>query len=146
MTVDTLKEKYDGAIQILRDGTKEKRVLKWEDDSCVGCGICKEICPVCAIEMGPLGAIFKGDIDAPKLDIDNNKCVLCGMCASACPFNAMDLEINGTSIKELPQYPKIKRDITLNQDVCVLCEQCEIVCPQCAIEVERELPERKTLV
>jgi 4Fe-4S ferredoxin len=141
---NVIKDQNDGVIQIKREGV-ESRILKWEDCVCVGCGICSEICPTKAIEMGPLGAIFRGDIEADKVDI-SEKCVLCGMCACACPFDAMNLSINGKSIKEMEQYPKIKRDITLNQDKCVLCEQCEIVCPQCAIEVERELPERKTLV
>jgi 4Fe-4S ferredoxin len=95
--------------------------------------------------MGPLGAIFRGDIDAPKLDI-SEKCVLCGMCACACPFDAVTLKINDKLNTEMPQYPKIKRGIELNQKKCVLCEQCELVCPQSAIDVERTIPERKTLV
>ncbi|MBA2868328.1 tungsten-dependent formylmethanofuran dehydrogenase subunit FwdF [Methanococcus maripaludis] len=138
------KDENDGVIEISRSGV-EKRVLKWDDCTCVGCGICSEICPTSAIEMGPLGAIFKGDIDAPKLDI-SEKCVLCGMCACACPFDAVKLSINDKPITEMPQYPKIKRGIELNQSKCVLCEQCELVCPQCAIDVEREVPERKSLV
>ncbi|EHP83597.1 4Fe-4S ferredoxin iron-sulfur binding domain protein, partial [Methanotorris formicicus Mc-S-70] len=141
-----IKEEYDGILVISRDGV-EKRVLTWNEHLCVGCGICYDICPTKAITLGPLGAIAKGLVDAPKLDIDENTYVLCGICAHGCPFDAMDLKINGKSIKRDERYPKIKRrDIKVYQEICVLCGQCEIVCPQGAIDVERELPPRKNLV
>ena len=88
MQIQQIKEAYNGVITILRDGI-EKRELIWNDCLCVGCGICYDVCPTKAITMGPLGAIAKGIVEAPKLDIDENKCVLCGLCAASCPFDNM---------------------------------------------------------
>ena len=75
-----IKEVYNGVITISRNGF-EKRELIWNDYLCVGCGICYDICPTKAIVLGPLGAIAKGLIEAPKLDIDEKKmCFMWFMC------------------------------------------------------------------
>jgi NADH:ubiquinone oxidoreductase subunit F (NADH-binding)/(2Fe-2S) ferredoxin/NAD-dependent dihydropyrimidine dehydrogenase PreA subunit len=50
------------------------------NEKCVGCGACKRICPVSAIE----GARKE------KHTIDPAKCIRCGQCFDVCKFNAID--------------------------------------------------------
>ena len=47
-------------------------------DKCVACGICKDACPVEAINEG-----------SPIFTIDSDKCVDCGACAGECPNEAI---------------------------------------------------------
>ena len=43
-------------------------------DKCVACGLCKDACPVEAINEG-----------SPIYTIDADKCIDCGSCAGECP-------------------------------------------------------------
>jgi len=53
--------------------------MPWIDENdCVGCGICVEICPADTIDMVNEHA---------EIDMDN--CIRCGTCHSACPENAV---------------------------------------------------------
>jgi [FeFe] hydrogenase (group B1/B3) len=62
---------------------------------CVGCGMCKSVCPYNAIiyipvpceEGCPVGAIQKGKNGKESIDYGN--CIYCGMCTRACPFSAI---------------------------------------------------------
>lgn len=49
-----------------------------DKEKCVGCGACKENCPVEAISQ-----------DGDKCKIDSEKCVDCGACAGNCPVEAI---------------------------------------------------------
>jgi len=46
-------------------------------DACVGCGACKEVCPV--------DAISEGDIYSINPDV----CIDCGACQGECPSDAI---------------------------------------------------------
>ena len=47
-------------------------------EECVGCGACKDTCPVEAIET-----------DGDKCKVVADKCVDCGACEGACPTGAV---------------------------------------------------------
>lgn len=66
-----------------------------DPDKCVGCGICKSLCPYHSIiympvpceESCPVGAISKNEDGIEN--IDEEKCILCGKCINACPFGSI---------------------------------------------------------
>jgi ferredoxin len=51
------------------------------EDSCVGCGICIEKCPVDAIELN----------EYDKAEVNDKYCIGCGVCAHFCPEKAISL-------------------------------------------------------
>lgn len=56
----------------------KQRVCK--KDTCAGCMLCIDTCPVCAISL-------KDSIDAYNAIIDLNRCIKCGKCHTLCPQN-----------------------------------------------------------
>lgn len=59
-----------------------------EQENCVGCFACMNICPKGAISIG------YNDLDKTIPVIDESKCIDCGLCQSVCPV------IQGTEFKE----------------------------------------------
>ncbi|MFB0562144.1 MAG: 4Fe-4S binding protein [Candidatus Lokiarchaeia archaeon] len=59
---------------------KKHLKLVLDRTKCVGCGICLAICPVGAVERGPIGASRKGLTNVPSVLIDQKKCSFCGVC------------------------------------------------------------------
>lgn len=66
-----------------------------DQDKCIKCGKCKEICPydaICHKERPCKHACGVGAIKSDKYGracIDNDLCVSCGMCMVSCPFGAI---------------------------------------------------------
>jgi Na+-translocating ferredoxin:NAD+ oxidoreductase subunit B len=88
---------------------------------CTGCGACRRICPVTAIE---------GERKS-RHSIDAEACIDCGACGRTCPAGAVTdgQGRRGTRIKRSewsrPEFLK----------KCVSCNACVQVCPVSCIEV-----------
>ena len=57
-----------------------------DEDKCIGCKLCKSVCPADAISIG---TEVKPKKKLPFLSIDPQKCVKCGACISKCKLNAI---------------------------------------------------------
>ncbi|MDF1532727.1 MAG: 4Fe-4S binding protein [ANME-2 cluster archaeon] len=121
------------------DGSK--KILDYDYKRCNGCGICIEICPVKAIEAGPLIEIATG-MDAPPVIIDQTKCTFCGMCASFCPVRAIRMDIDGKDILEIEDYPRLDSKVIINEK-CLPCLLCEKACPEDAMKLELTFPTKE---
>ena len=65
---------------------KDLMKLVIDEDKCIGCKLCKSVCPTDAISVG---TEVKPGKKLPFLSIDPNKCVKCGACISKCKFKAI---------------------------------------------------------
>jgi 4Fe-4S ferredoxin len=132
-------------VTINRKG-KEDRSLSHENEKCVGCGICSDICPTESIKLGPILPIARGLLQMDYININKDSCVLCGLCASACPFDALDFTVNSKNSKEMQNYPKWENEACINEEECIYCGSCVKACPKDAIFLNRVLPKVEDLV
>ena len=64
-------------------------------DTCVNCGICRNVCPFHAIINTPVPCEQACPVDAISKDkygiarLDEDKCIHCGKCITACPYGAV---------------------------------------------------------
>ena len=79
--------------KIPRDAIMEVYFVRTTDeDACVGCGECVDICPVDAVSMG--------DNDLARIDTD--WCIGCGVCATKCPADAITMMLRPDRSGDLP--------------------------------------------
>jgi formate hydrogenlyase subunit 6/NADH:ubiquinone oxidoreductase subunit I len=62
-----------------------------DEEECIGCGACMDICPVDAVKM---------EEDLPQVDMD--WCIGCGVCTVKCPSDAITMEPRDDRTGELP--------------------------------------------
>jgi heterodisulfide reductase subunit A len=60
----------------------EPIVSSCQEDLCIGCGICQDLCPYSAIRLVKKGKLKKAEVIGPA-------CKGCGVCASYCPSRAI---------------------------------------------------------
>lgn len=121
---------------------RSKKVLDYDYKKCNGCGICIDVCPTKALELGPMKEIATG-LDVPPVILDLEKCTFCGMCAQFCPFHAYYMTEEGTFPSQA-DYPKYD-DFVRPNDKCIPCKLCEATCPEDAIKVEFYMPHKNEL-
>jgi len=82
--------------------------------------LCKLVCPVDAIELGPIPEIAQNIIDEtnPKLLIDHEKCCYCMLCAIVCPTDAFHENIEPEGQINLKEFPSIGKFYEIDVDKC----------------------------
>ncbi|MBU2490353.1 MAG: EFR1 family ferrodoxin [Proteobacteria bacterium] len=76
--------------------TTDHRII---EDKCIGCGICRDGCPV-------------GAIDPDHPPVDTKKCVLCLGCVNNCPQGAVNMKYLGKKVYGFPEFLR-QQDIKL---------------------------------
>ena len=133
--------------QILKWKTENlEKILIFDNEKCVGCGICPIICPTKAIELMPIPEIATGNLEAPYCVFDHEKCIYCGLCAALCPVNAIEFTFNDNSVLDMVDRLKLGKKIEFNEEKCFPCKLCELICPRDAIEIDLSIPKKEELV
>lgn len=132
-------------FNIERNG-EEHRKLSYNDEKCVGCSICADVCLTSSLRLGPLVPIARGLIEMDLISVNQDSCVFCGLCSVACPFDALSLSIDGESIKDKSNYPIWETESKVDDEDCMYCGRCYEVCPRDTILFERHLPNPADLV
>ena len=94
---------------------------EFNDDECIGCGACAEVCPALALRC-----YDDTEADAPKrrLELRYDKCIFCGQCELNCPTHE--------GIKLTKTYDMS----TLDRSTCVeVIEHDLITCEVCGVVV-----------
>ncbi len=93
---------YSEVRGIERNGKKFKvKILKKpryvDEDACIGCGRCEQVCPVLVPKEFEYGLIGRKAVYIPfematpkKALIDLENCIMCGRCERACPKDAIN--------------------------------------------------------
>ncbi|WP_303721034.1 mercury methylation ferredoxin HgcB [Malonomonas rubra] len=87
---------------------KNVATLKYDEELCIGCGRCLEVCP---------HAVFKLLNGRAKI-IDFDACMECGACAKNCPVTALAVTAGvGCAAGLLTEWLR-ERGVKLKQDGC----------------------------
>jgi len=124
--------------------------LSLDKKRCVGCEICKIVCPREAIEVIKPFKIEGENQGRSTISIDENKCHFCGICNAICPFGALTLRINDEvviPVFKTESFPQIIHEVEVNESLCpVDCNKCEEACSFDLIKVSVEKTQAESRV
>jgi len=118
--------------------------LIFDREKCVGCTLCKDICPREAITLKP-SPKKEGETNHHIVDVDQQKCDYCGMCEAICPFGAVTHLTNGErliAVVKSESFPTLLREVTVDMVKCKTnCTDCADACPLEIITVDTKKPD-----
>jgi len=132
MVAEILKKYFkDLDVELNLDKEHTRKKIEIDDEECVSCNRCVEVCPV--------DAISPNQPFAPNI---SEKCVYCGACVEICPVDAIKItkakiKISGGELKIEKNHEKNKKLIYIREK-CVLCLVCLKNCPFDAISESDE--------
>ncbi|MEX2683864.1 MAG: 4Fe-4S binding protein [Candidatus Sigynarchaeota archaeon] len=84
------------------------KTLRFHMDKCIGCDLCRILCPTSCIELGPVPEIASGKLQGvPPILVNHETCAYCGLCSVICPVGAFEFSTSPTDFiasEELPRF------------------------------------------
>jgi 4Fe-4S ferredoxin len=132
-------KQMDGrVVRIVQKLWVDSMELSLDLDPCIGCELCRQVCPTEAITL-------KKEDGRTVPWVDTEKCSLCGLCATFCPADAVKLtarntwkgtEEEVTPILDVGGVPHFSKGMTLDVSLCPPgCCECVSACPREALSV-----------
>ena len=149
MPLKLQKTETENQLLIERIHHAKRYSLAIDKALCVGCEICKTVCPREAIKITKAEKKPGQKVQKPIIDVDLEKCHYCGVCNSICPFGAIKVHIdhkNILSVVEKESFPELIRDIKVDKSKCYsACSEYEELCPLNLITVTFNTPDGKEI-
>jgi len=147
MPMKLVRTENENELKVERILHAKRYSLTLDKNLCVGCEICKIVCPREAIEIKTFPKISGEKARHPTIDVDVQKCHYCGICNVICPFGAMKVRVDGehvVPVVKTESFPQLIREIEVDTTKCDLdCVDCEKACPLELIKVSVRTPEGK---
>ena len=134
---NSLSKQADGRLVTIRQTLWVDSIeLTFDLDPCVGCELCRRVCPKEAISLKKEGTRTVPWIEAER-------CSLCGLCATFCPAKAVKMvaknslhqtEREITPILDVGGSPHFSKGMKMDVSLCPPgCSECVAVCPREAL-------------
>jgi 4Fe-4S ferredoxin len=149
MPLKLQKTETENQLLIERIHHAKRYALTIDKTLCVGCEICKTVCPREAIKITKAEKKQGEKVQKPVIDVDLEKCHYCGICNSICPFGAIKVLIDGKnilSVVEKESFPELIREIKVDPTKCdSSCIDYEKACPLNLITITFHSPDGKEI-